>query len=135
MKTAEFCEMTGLEKVPVYWDRRYTKNLDKLSKPIYTVKKEEDVEIILRDGCKIYADIYHPAEIDKAPSLIAWSAYGKHMQNMKHGSLPGASNYFDHYLEAGDIDFFVQRGYTFIIPDPRGIGESEGEFLGIYNPQ
>lgn len=135
MKTTEFCEVTGLDKVPVYWDRRYTKNLDQLSKPVYTVKKEEDVEIILRDGCKIYADVYHPAEIDKAPSLIAWSAYGKHMQMMRHGALPGESNYFDHSLEAGDIDFFVERGYTFIIPDPRGIGESEGEFLGIYNPQ
>lgn len=135
MKEQEFLKCSGLDRVPVYWDRRYTKNIEQMSKPVYTVALEEDVEIILRDGCKIYADVYHPAEIQKAPSLIAWSAYGKHMQNMKHGSLPGASNYFDHSLEAGDIDFFVQRGYTFIIPDPRGIGESEGEFLGIYNPQ
>jgi len=135
MKLEEFKQLTGLEKAPVYWDRRYTKNLDKLSKPIYTVVKEEDVVIILRDGCKIYCDIYHPAEIEKAPALIAWSAYGKEMQAMRHGALPGASNYFDHSLEAGDMDFFVERGYTFIIPDPRGIGKSEGEFLGIYNPQ
>jgi len=135
MKSAEFIELTGLSKCPVYWDRRYTKNLDKLSKPQYTVKLEEDVPIKLRDGCIIYADIYHPAEIEQAPALVAWSAYGKTMQNMKHGSLPGSSNYFDHSLEAGDIDFFVERGYTFIIPDPRGIGRSEGEFYGVYNPQ
>lgn len=135
MKLEEFKNLTGLEKAPVYWDRRYTKNLDKLSKPIYTVAKEEDVLIILRDGCKIYCDIYHPAEIEKAPVLIAWSAYGKEMQAMRHGSLPGSSNYFDHSLEAGDMDYFVERGYSFIIPDPRGIGKSEGEFLGIYNPQ
>ncbi len=122
-------------KVPVYWDRRYTKNLDKLSKPIYTVAIERDVEIVLRDGCKIYCDVYHPAEIEKAPVLIAWSAYGKEMQAMRHGPLPGKSNYFDHSLEAGDMDFYVQRGYVFIIPNPRGIGKSEGEFYGIYNPQ
>lgn len=135
MKTQEFIEKSGLTKCPVYWDRRYTKNIDQLSKPIYTVKCEENVLITLRDGCKIYADVYHPAETTDVPGLIAWSAYGKTMQNMKRGSLPGSSNYFDHSLEAGDIDFFVERGYAFIIPDPRGIGVSEGEFLGIYNPQ
>ena len=92
MNQEEFCEVTGLEKVPVYWDRRYTKNLDKLSKPIYTVKLEEDVEVILRDGTKTYVDVYHPAELESAPSLIAYSAYGKKMQRMRHGALPGASN-------------------------------------------
>lgn len=135
MNLEEFKKRTGLAKCPVYWDRRYTKNLEALSKPVYTVKLERDVEITLRDGCRIYADVYHPEQIDRAPALIAWSAYGKEMQAMRHGSLPGKSNYFDHSLEAGDIDFYVARGYTFIIPNPRGIGNSQGEFLGIYNPQ
>ena len=96
---------------------------------------EENVPIVMRDGVTLYADIYRPAELEQAPALLAWSAYGKNMQAMKRGALPGASNYFDHSLEAGDIDFFVERGYCFVIPDPRGIGLSEGEFLGIYNPQ
>lgn len=135
MKLNEFQEKTGLSKCPAYWDRRYTKNIEQYSKPQYSVAIETDVEIVLRDGCKIYADVYHPAEIDAAPVLIAWSAYGKEMQYMRHGSLPGKSNYFDHSLEAGDMDFYVERGYTFIVPNPRGIGNSEGEFYGIYNPQ
>lgn len=135
MTNEEFKELTGLDNIPPYWDRRYTKNLDKLSKPQYTVKLEESVPIKMRDGITIYADIYYPAEIEKAPALVAWSAYGKTMQNIKRGALPGSSLYFDHSLEAGDIDFFVSRGYTYVIPDPRGIGISEGEFLGIYNPQ
>ena len=29
----------------------------------------------------------------------------------------------------------MKRGYAYIIPDPRGIGKSEGEFYGVYNPQ
>ncbi|MCK8060628.1 MULTISPECIES: CocE/NonD family hydrolase [unclassified Fusibacter] len=135
MRLDEFQKKSGLEKVPVYWDRRYTKNLDQLSKPLYTVELEENVAITLRDGVVLYADIYRPKELEKSPALLAWSAYGKTMQAMKRGALPGSSNYFDHSLEAGDIDFFVQRGYTFVIPDPRGIGVSEGEFYGIYNPQ
>lgn len=135
MNREEFRNLTGLKNIPVYWDRRYTKNLDKLSKPEYTVKFEESVPIKLRDGITIYADIYRPAELDKAPALLAFSSYGKTMQAMKRGSLPGSSAIFDHSLEAGDIDFFVQRGYVYVIPDPRGIGISEGEFLGVYNPQ
>lgn len=135
MYLEDFQEMTGLESCPPYWDKRYTKNLDKLSKPQYTVKLEENVEIVLRDGVKLYADVYRPAELDKAPILLSWSAYSKTMQAMKRGSLPGSSLLFDHSLEAGDIDFFVERGYVFVIPDPRGIGLSEGEFLGVYNPQ
>lgn len=135
MTLDDFTKTTGLEKIPPYWDRRYAKNLDKLSKPQYTVTFEESVEITMRDGIKIYADIYRPTELDKAPVLLSWADYGKTMQAMKRGSLPGSSLYFDHSLEAGDIDFFVQRGYVFVIPDPRGIGLSEGEFLGVYNPQ
>ena len=135
MNQEQFYEETGLEKVPVYWDRRYTKNLDKLSKPVYTVKLEENVEVILRDGTKTYVDVYHPAEIESAPSSLAYSAYGKKMQRMRHGSLPGTSNYFDHSLKLAILISFVQRGIYHIIPDGRGIGRSEGEYLGVYNPQ
>lgn len=135
MNKEEFQKVTGLKNIPVYWDRRYSKNLDKLSKPEYTVKLEESVPIKMRDGITIYADIYRPAELDKAPALLAFSSYGKTMQAMKRGAIPGSSAIFDHSLEAGDIDFFVQRGYIYVIPDPRGIGISEGEFLGVYNPQ
>lgn len=43
MLLEEFREMTGLSSCPVYWDKRYVKNLDKLSKPIYTMKVENDI--------------------------------------------------------------------------------------------
>ena len=134
MTRDEFERVSGLDKVPPYWDARYTKNLDKLSKPRYTVMVEKDVPLKMRDGVTIFTDIYRPRELDKAPALLAWSAYGKTMQAIKRGALPGSSGYFDHSLEAGDIDFFVERGYAFVIPDPRGIGKSEGVFYGIYNP-
>lgn len=132
----EFLETTGLQRVPPYWDKRYVKNLDKLSKPLYDVKVEEDVWMTLRDGTRLCVDVYRPdVEGKDFPSLISWSAYGKTMQAMKRGTIPPKSLIFDHSLEAGDIDFFVKRGYVYIIPDPRGIGKSEGEFYGVYNPQ
>jgi predicted acyl esterase len=134
MSLNEFLATTGLNRVPPYWDARYTKNLEKLSKPIYKVKEERDVWMTLRDGTKLCVDIFRPDSPEEFPALLSWAAYGKTIQSMKRGSLPPESLLFDHSLEAGDIDFFVQRGYAFIIPDPRGIGKSEGEFLGVYNP-
>lgn len=136
LKYDEFLSLTGLNRVPPYWDRRYVKNLDKLSKPCYQVLFEEDVTIQLRDGTCLKADIYRPdVKDEKFPALVAWSAYGKTMQALKRGTIPPKSLIFDHSLEAGDIDFFVSRGYVYIIPDPRGIGKSEGDFLGVYNPE
>lgn len=129
------CDTLGIDKLPNYWDKRYTKNLDQLSKPLYEVKQLPDVTMTLRDGTKLCVDVYVPVGADKCPALVSWSAYGKTMQNIKRGAIPPESLLFDHSLEAGDIDYFVRRGYVYIIPDPRGIGKSEGEFLGVYNPQ
>jgi predicted acyl esterase len=39
---------------------------------------EKDVKIPLRDGSRIRADIFRPADSDeKVPALVAWSPYGK----------------------------------------------------------
>lgn len=128
-------ESLGIDVLPNYWDRRYVKNLSRLSRPEYEVKQITNVCIPLRDGVKLYADIYLPVGAPASPGLLSWSAYGKTMQNIKRGAIPPESLLFDHSLEAGDIDYFVKRGYAYIIPDPRGIGQSEGEFYGVYNPQ
>ncbi len=133
----EILAESGLERVPPYWDTRYTKNLERLSRPVHRVKAELDVWMTLRDGTRLCVDIYRPdgGGVGRCPALLAWSAYGKTMQALRRGCLPSASLLYDHSLEAGDIEFFVRRGYAYVIPDPRGIGKSEGEFLGVYNPQ
>jgi len=132
----ELLEKTGLERIPPYWDVRYTRNLEALSKPRFEVKAELDVEMTLRDGTRLRVDVYRPdGGGERFPALLSWSAYSKAMQALKRGTLPSRSLLFDHSLEAGDIDFFVRRGYAFVIPDPRGIGKSEGRFYGVYNPQ
>lgn len=130
-----FQEITGLENPPNYWDKRYVKNLDRLSKPVYEIEEHRDVWFTLRDGTRLCADVFLPKGVKNAPALLSWSAYSKTMQSIHRGSIIPESLVFDHSLEAGDIDFFVQRGYAYVIPDPRGIGKSEGTFYGVYNPQ
>ena len=41
-------EVLGIDVLPNYWDKRYVKNLDKLSRPRYEVERHEDVWMTLR---------------------------------------------------------------------------------------
>jgi predicted acyl esterase len=38
---------------------------------------EKDVAIPLRDGVKIYVDIFRPTTDEKVPAILMWSPYGK----------------------------------------------------------
>ncbi|KAF5686007.1 cocaine esterase [Fusarium circinatum] len=41
------------------------------------VRIDHDVEIVVRDGCRLYVDIYRPTGSEKVPVIISWSPYGK----------------------------------------------------------
>ena len=38
---------------------------------------EKDVPVPMRDGVKLYCDIFRPADGQKVPAVILWSPYGK----------------------------------------------------------
>ena len=40
---------------------------------------ERDVVMTLRDGTKLYADVFRPADERPVPPIIAWTPYGKHV--------------------------------------------------------
>jgi len=125
----------GLEMQP-YWSPKYLKNLDKISRPVYKTKEEKNIYAPVRDGTKLCLDIFRPDAKDmKFPALIAWSSYGKAEQSHRRDPVPMGSLLLDHSIEIPDIDFFAHRGYAFVIPDPRGVGKSEGEYYGPFVPQ
>ena len=97
-------EVLGIDTLPNYWDRRYVKNLDRLSRPVYEVERHEDVWMTLRDGVRLCVDVYLPKGAGPVPALVSWSAYSKEMQNIKRGAIPPESLLFDHSLEAGEVD-------------------------------
>ena len=39
---------------------------------------ERDVAVKMRDGIRIYIDIFRPEKEGKYPVLVSWSPYGKH---------------------------------------------------------
>jgi uncharacterized protein len=93
---------------------------------------EKDVALTLRDGTKIYTDVFRPTEKGKYPSLVAWSPYGKTIGGQWLDDLHGRSGVpLDKVselqkFEGPDPAFWVCNGYAVLNPDARGAYESEG---------
>ena len=97
-----------------------------------------DVGVPMRDGKKIYADIFHPGTEGKYPVIIGWGPYGKH----DHGKIRKIVNngledhVFNEYtgFEAPDPVYWCNNGYIIINVDQRGAWNSEGD-LTLMSPQ
>lgn len=120
-------------KFPPYWSRSHVRNLEKLSQAKYSVKAEKDVFVDLKNGTRVCIDVYRPDASGKFPGLVADSPYSKDVQVIRMPQQPFNAPLFDHQIEAGDVDFFVKRGYVFVIMDAPGTGKSEGAYRGGYS--
>ena len=92
---------------------------------------ERDITVKMRDGVKIYIDIFRPEKEGKYPVLINWGPYGK-LGRIKHdirGNCGISDDEFNEYtvFEAGDPVYWCRNGYILINPDPRGAWNSEGD--------
>lgn len=109
------------------------KDISQLSQPIYKVKVEKDVPIPMPDGLRLPADIYRPDAEGKFPALLSYSPYGKELQTL---TKPYEINDFEtvsrgwNFVEAGDTEFFVSRGYVHVIPEQRGCATAGGKYSG-----
>lgn len=95
-----------------------------------------DLAITVRDGARLYADIFRPATSDAeaVPCIIPWSPYGKtgtgpqsydSMAPHRAGlELDRTSGY--EKFEAPDPAEWAERDYAVANVDPRGVGHSEG---------
>ncbi|KAJ5455850.1 uncharacterized protein N7458_004114 [Penicillium daleae] len=99
------------------------------------VRIDHDVEITVRDGCRLYADIYRPTSDEKVPVIISWSPYGK-----KYSALDMIFNVctWACCIERGDVSglekfegldpaWWVAHGYAIASVDVRGAGNSDGD--------
>ena len=73
----------------------------------YAMVIERNAVITLRDGVKIYADVFRPADERPVPPIIAWTPYGKHVP-------------FDpkRFLNAGVKEGDTSKYTAFEAPDP-----------------
>lgn len=86
----------------------------------------------MRDGVYIALDVYRlGVEGEKFPALLAFGLWGKDAQEAIGWLADRPQKYYhspfwDGNMEAMNHNYTVPRGYVHVIPDPRGIGNSEG---------
>ena len=93
---------------------------------------ERDVPVAMRDGIKIYIDVFRPVDDQQAPVLIGWGPYGKHGHTNYSENFPNCGvkpEHFSRYcaFEAPDPLYWVDHGYAIINADKRGNWYSEGD--------
>jgi uncharacterized protein len=53
-----------------------------LSEPAYDIKRTNDIDVPMRDGIRLKADLFQPDSNRKFPVLIAASPYPRKIQNL-----------------------------------------------------
>ncbi|OJJ07525.1 hypothetical protein ASPVEDRAFT_56881 [Aspergillus versicolor CBS 583.65] len=113
------------------------------AKPLKSaIRIDHDVEMVMRDGARLYADIYRPAESsEKVPAVLSWSFYGKKYSALDmlpmcvwnccvpRSDLSGLEKF-----EGLDPQAWCPRGYAIISVDTRGAGNSDG-LIGVMGAQ
>ena len=96
---------------------------------------ERDTPIPMRDGMKVYADIYRPATSEETtiPAVICWSPYGKSsisLDMMWHRSgVPKDWTSGYETFEGLDPADWCRRGYAIVNVDARGSQFSDGTYF------
>ena len=95
---------------------------------------ERDIGVAMRDGVKIYIDLFRPEKpAGVLPTIIAWSPYGK--SGPKGGYERFENNggvrpeWISKYagFETPDPLYWTRQGYAYINADARGMWNSEGD--------
>ena len=79
---------------------------------VYSVVVEDDVEVEVRDGTILRADIYRPDDAGTYPTLLLRTPYSKNQETL---------------IEQGHK--LAERGYVVVQQDTRGRYRSDGEFM------
>lgn len=106
------------------------------------IQLEHDVEVVARDGARLYIDVYRPANSsEKIPAVLSWSPYGKKYSSLdmlpmtiwhscvKRSDLSGLEKF-----EGLDPADWCPRGYAIVSVDARGAGNNDG-FMGVMGSQ
>jgi len=98
----------------------------------YGVIIERDVAIPVREGVTLDSDLFRPDAPGKCPALLAVHAYSKAAQSVE--LMPIGFSYERGFMETGDFNFYVRRGYALLVINITGTHRSGGIF-GNIDPQ
>ncbi|KAK7959699.1 X-Pro dipeptidyl-peptidase C-terminal non-catalytic domain-containing protein [Apiospora aurea] len=108
------------------------------AKPITSdIRIDHDVEVVVRDGARLYMDVYRPAGSSKTepvPAVLGWSFYGKKYSALDmlpictwHCCVPRSDLSGLEKFEGLDPAYWCPRGYAIVSVDTRGAGHSDGQ--------
>jgi predicted acyl esterase len=100
--------------------------MKKASLPRHDLLIEKDVEITLRDGVRLQADVFRPKGGGKVPAIINIGAYQKDKLWVPPPDLEEKPNPYMNW-EAVNPLWWVPRGYAAVRVDTRGTGKSPGQ--------
>lgn len=96
---------------------------------------EKNIKVTLRDGANIYIDVLRPPDHGAVPAIISGGPYGKNggpfsdftdIAPFRFGipqhSVSGLEKFEGLYPA-----YWCFHGYAIVHPDPRGVGESDGD--------
>jgi putative CocE/NonD family hydrolase len=97
------------------------------SQPRYDLVVEKDVEIPVRDGARLKADIFRPRSGGRFPGIMNIGGYRKDKLWVPPPDLDEKANPYMNW-EAVNPLWWIPRGYAAIRVDTRGSGKSPGQF-------
>ncbi|MGZ5034658.1 MAG: CocE/NonD family hydrolase, partial [Usitatibacter sp.] len=98
---------------------------DRGSQPQYDLVIEKDVEVAMRDGTRLRADVFRPRSNARFPVIINIGAYQKDKVWVPPADLEEAPNPHMNWETVNPL-WWVPRGYAAVRVDTRGSGKSPG---------
>ena len=107
------------------------------------VKIERDIAVVMRDGIRLFANVFRPDDGGRYPVVLSATPYSKdrlpdrigmffmRLAGVKFGRL-NCSRWTG--FESPDPDFWVRAGYNVVQFDVRGMHKSEGH-AGAFTPE
>ena len=99
--------------------------------PKYGVGEDHHVGVVMSDGTVLRANVYYPTEQATGarakgsfPVIMVYTPYGKDIVGKASGNEGGA----EAGTQAGQLPYFVKRGYINVVAEVRGTGASGGTF-------
>ena len=101
--------------------------MNKPSQPRYDLVVEKDIEIPVRDGARLKADIFRPKAGGRFPAIVNIGGYRKDKVWVPPADLEEKPNPHMNWETVNPL-WWVPRGYTAVRVDTRGSGKSPGVF-------
>ena len=94
--------------------------------PVYGIVVEKDVDVPMRDGARLKADVFRPDDAGKFPAILNLGPYQKDKLWVPPDTLEEKPNPLMNW-ETVNPEWWVPQGYAAVRVDGRGSGKSPGQ--------